>query len=1315
MEPRVSFAYFFSFCTCSNYYRLANPVHQALFSYDRQIIASRSKYDQTVKIWKRLSFDIDNVDFDFSYLPHPGVVTSMRWRIPFHRDQATGNTLHTTSSDGVLRIWAPFDSTDPYNLQLWLNLDLYEHSPAFLNSKRFAFIIDNKDVSRAIESAMARSGKSNSSSLENAVSLAQKGPELCVVFDEKKLMTVFSIEGLDHKSARLIKVDKIVENLVLPKRFPIESPELSLHVFSNGSHASKELKDLSFIVHDFRGVLLHYCAHFDTFLDSTVKKKHLTLKAILTGHNKSIQRLHRTADGKSLLSMSRFSENYLWSCEPLENSQTLSRKSAIEVEDKQPIRKAVILNKGDFLVTLIKDKIIVWDCRTRVASAIGHKKLLTNEAPLAFILLPESDQSHHGYHIFSLHSNKTGNLWRISLPIPENDFGDNIITDLGKLEFPLKDDIHLAVRVDPVGWEATVSDGNLNTFQRDVLATISPSGCFRSWTGSLNKSNHIEWLETAKMETGKEAISRMEVSSIKKVAIANKDATELSIWDLKNQILEFQKEFPPEYPISDLDWTSTPDSQSILAVGSERVVTLYSQLRFDYTNKTPAWAPVKTIDISQYTTHFIGDSIWLGGGGLALGAGNQLFIPDNTIDMHNETTRQLIGKQNVSSSTNSLFEACSILNGPLPIYHPQLLIQSIFGGKIVTVKKILCTLLKALKFGVVLDSQVIDIESTLGLTPLDLLTFEDSRKENGDIFTSGHLSIDDALEEFNENVCLQILDWLHKVSLPYMTQHQQITLASVIEAINQVDQNSRSLDENGVKFLLGYRLYKVHRGIQESMTIRDFNWAMHCESQDILLGLVENPSTPLMWPNARELGLPYWVRADKLKEIFEKLGRNHFTNGNRDPVGCSLYYFALKKKQVLIGLWRTAGWNKEQTKTIKLLSNDFELPKYKTTAQKNAFALLGKHRYEYAAAFFLLGDSLKDCVNVLAKQVGDIALAIAVARVYGGDDHPVFKDLIVRHVLPKAVNEGDRWMTTWAFWKLGRQDLAVRALVQSPREMVAFFSEVSAPVDELQLTDDKLFLSDDPVLIHLYQFLQKKNSKAVLRANLSPQEEFQFVLKTASIYSRMGCELLALNLVKNWEFIVGKGVSVNSAKNLRSPVASKIDPEKVSQSASNPFGIDDGIDYSSVKKATPAPASNPFGIDDSFDYTAVKKAAPASNPFGIDDGFDYSAVKKAASTSNPFGIDDGFDYSAVKKAPAAPNSFGISDDFNYDSVKKQEQSSALASKENGKPDNETVPSDKEENKCNEDESASNPIYKNLKPAAASAFQEPDMSAFDFGF
>ncbi|KAF9029655.1 hypothetical protein BDZ89DRAFT_1038412 [Hymenopellis radicata] len=77
----------------------------------------------------------------------------------------------------------------------------------------------------------------------------------------------------------------------------------------------------------------------------------------------------------------------------------------------------------------------------------------------------------------------------------------------------------------------------------------------------------------------------------------------------------------------------------------------------------------------------------------------------------------------------------------------------------------------------------------------------------------------------------------------------------------------------------------------------------------------------------------------------------------------------------------------------------------KTAALKNAYALLGKRHFEYAAAFFLLGQSLKDAVNI----------AITIARVVEqSNEGPVFLDILKNTVLSIAFKDGNRWLASWA-------------------------------------------------------------------------------------------------------------------------------------------------------------------------------------------------------------------------------------------------------------------------------------------------------------
>jgi hypothetical protein len=66
----------------------------------------------------------------------------------------------------------------------------------------------------------------------------------------------------------------------------------------------------------------------------------------------------------------------------------------------------------------------------------------------------------------------------------------------------------------------------------------------------------------------------------------------------------------------------------------------------------------------------------------------------------------------------------------------------------------------------------------------------------------------------------------------------------------------------------------------------------------------------------------------------------------------------------------------------------------------------------------------------------------------------------------------------------------------------------------------KLFLTDDPALVVLYKQLREKSLQTLRGAlSVSPRAEWQFILHTAGLYQRMGCDLLALDLVKTWEFL----------------------------------------------------------------------------------------------------------------------------------------------------------------------------------------------------
>ena len=151
---------------------------------------------------------------------------------------------------------------------------------------------------------------------------------------------------------------------------------------------------------------------------------------------------------------------------------------------------------------------------------------------------------------------------------------------------------------------------------------------------------------------------------------------------------------------------------------------------------------------------------------------------------------------------------------------------------------------------------------------------------------------------------------------------------------------------------------------------------------------------------------------------------------------------------------------------------------------------MGKRRFEYAAAFFLLADDAGSAVSLLAGQCGDIGLAVAVARLYGGEQSECLQTLVRQRLLPRAEQENDRWLMSWCFLATRKKLDAANALIRP-------------------LTGVRYWEQDDPRTMVLYR---------QLRHDKSEQEEYLAVLRAARILRRMGFWMLALEMVKGWEF-----------------------------------------------------------------------------------------------------------------------------------------------------------------------------------------------------
>lgn len=259
-------------------------------------------------------------------------------------------------------------------------------------------------------------------------------------------------------------------------------------------------------------------------------------------------------------------------------------------------------------MTVHNNHVVLWDTASVVAFEVQRCAFTIQGRILCLLLLPEAVDVLNCFHVVAIGSEMTGVAWEINIPRrasvtngvngATNDMG-SYLREFATFDLGSHDGLLMLVPVDPVGWNATLS-GSLDVFSREVATSVSKSGLLRSWTVKVSREDSgLKWLATSTVNTGIENVSLAKGSSVRKVAVVDSTRSELTIWDSTAGQLEYRREFDAQNIIRDLDWTSTPQSQSILAVGFPHRVLLMCQLRYDYLNAGPAWAPFREINIQE--------------------------------------------------------------------------------------------------------------------------------------------------------------------------------------------------------------------------------------------------------------------------------------------------------------------------------------------------------------------------------------------------------------------------------------------------------------------------------------------------------------------------------------------------------------------------------------------------------------------------------------------------------------------------------------------------------------------------------------------
>lgn len=1114
------------------------PVKMIKITYNaNRILVKNDLFDGILKLWNRINYGFDNTLFELNYIPCPlgDFIVNFRWKFKEYDrkplkitdksitkikdfrnfidlDNYDCDTFFTFSQERVLKIWSTYEFSGHDHVKCWGELRL----PGVAN----ILLVDNFFINEVIK----------------------EDYDLLLAFtnDTIRHYKVKNIAKIPHDnvSFEFIKETPIDSNIFLAvdlnEGVNLDDAIGNLEDYKEKSHAL----DLKFIptmipsVSKFNDTQIVFPVH--NRVKSTVKVNVIDLKSFkitlmdkFQGHEKSIRKLIKSNPFYNkeniLLSVLNFAKNnYIW--QPLvlndPNRTIISKKFQIDLtlmgatnckdqsngasenflENK--IIDGAIINDIDesskrHHLVLIFDKfsyLSLWHCGSKeVSEMLKKEKIERHEGkpPLVFqlieIILNEYFKEYLLIAIFQFNDIKG---WRLKI------FKNKLKIELKKCKIgslPEIQDLRIINRIETI----------VNQPEKSIISVIDNSGELRLYRIKVTNEG-IEWVETFRLNTNIKNSSKIVGSSVtNKLAIIDETGKKLFIWDLKSEILEFQQEFEEE--VKDIDWclieSKNHGDNLLLSIGFRRHVLLFTELRYDYTNNLPTYSALKRIDISDYTTHEIGDSIWINNGYLVIGCGNQFFIDDRWFKLGSLSSNLLNSQINqllkgVDGEIFDISDIIKIVNGPLPIYHPQFLIQLLYMNEFNLVKKILVKLFKTLR-----QDSKITWNLNISFIKDILLNSVEENHDDGDIF-----------ETFNHNLIELLINYLTKDPLPFITRHQQITLISIIKIIVIINKYHKSIDENGIRFIIGFKLFELSR--QTKLNMRDIDFALHSKNQDMLFGFVEETYPKFNWENIKSLKLMYWIDDIKLKQLIEEMVRNEF-NEKRDPSGMiSLFYIALNRKKILINLWKTVS-HKEKNKMINFLSNNFNENRWKVASMKNAFVLLGQHRYLDAAYFFLLGDKLDDCLNIINSKLNDFELALTVSKLYQYSRDlnmkPDNKPLIEKYLIGPTIEKGDKWINSWIYWEIGEFKISVDSLINVPLTVAEKYEIFKLPKDlELKNSSNK-FLNDDPALILLYRSLPSKFKSDIL-------DENNFLMKICKIYDKLGCNYLSLMLLYKWEF-----------------------------------------------------------------------------------------------------------------------------------------------------------------------------------------------------
>lgn len=1141
----------------------------AKFSPDATSIAAVAQHGQNVLLWQYQP-RASKPPVLSQRLYHARPVTSILWRQPPEQN-SQADVLISYATDGVARIWAPVID-EPSQLRLWCSVESPRSHTSGLSSTSnqvpTAFYLDPYVTCAALrtnvsilqreiqmsELGVGTSTEMNAHTLELEMDLkrtrlrrleqlANETPDMFVSFEHDGHLCLTAVANIDRRPPTLLQALTVLRvPFTLPKStggiravkaLPLHvAPDsssaasmITLHVqFDHGSSSTYSINPATFFDGRGSGIepdICHPCGP-PAAPGSLAKRAHR--------HTGCIERLCRSGDGKTLVSSSA-KEIITWSSD----ASPSRPQGQIHYKDAQRPASLIAASWDSSLTAcLLSDGTgELW--RGSDGSKVQFE-IKEDVQHLAFVQLGRVDALTAVDSTGSIHSLEVESRNAVRLSPPTT---SRLATQSGSAR-------HL-ISVDSISGSSGQPGDDF------TLVTTDASGQVEVWKPTGNSSNelHLDLVTSLRPSAGSPQLVRCSASGL--VAVVHHDEHDsqvLVIYNSKTTSFssgeEHRQTFGSRDRIIALDWSPSPLSNNALAVVFEHHVDVMAPGRastFDSksANGRSRWEQLARLDLLSCTPSSIRAACWLSSEQLVVASGAVLFVYGPFV--------QSSLSNGIGSERMHLAELVAEVGGPVVQYHPAFLLQCALWGKMGLAKAIISNLDKA---AFACNAQDVLETWAFEQVPLDILLKDDAKADEArprapqrhgvqrSIFDEPDLSGDLAdTDPFSSERIEKLVVQLKQVRPPHLSDSDLHMLVNLIKTIGEAVREHGSMDPSGLRYMFALRqtlngsdpVKDAQATPVAELSYRDFLWAFHSDNQETLLSAVESSyRNKLDWPVARSTGLFAWLKSPQaLRTQAEAVARAQFMTGeDRDPVKCSLLYSALGKRKVVQGLWRQAVWHPEQKKMLQFLSHDFDEERWKTAACKNAFALLSQRRYEFAASFFMLGESLRDAVNVCVRNMDDLPLAIALARVKEGcDDGPVFTDLLRTRVLPLAFERGDRWMGSWAFWMLKRRDLAVRIIVTPLRDLLADEGVASLLGSNVTCGNDSY---NDPALALLFQQLRSKSLQTIKGLYHIPEKKiFDFVLNTNRALCRMGCHSIGLSLLRNWQF---EPPSVSSASTL---------------------------------------------------------------------------------------------------------------------------------------------------------------------------------------